>query len=57
MALLANINRDPRRSQPFTGKDFYTLSYDEVIEESKLNGEQMFKALNERFKNKPIKKR
>ncbi len=57
MALLANINRDPKKSAPYTGKDFYTLSYDEVVEESKMTGEQMYDLLSERFKNKPIRKR
>lgn len=56
MALLANINRG-KNAEMFTGKDFYKLSYDEVVESSKATGEEMFKALQERFKDKPIRKR
>lgn len=54
MALIANIHRDPRKSSPFSGADFYKLSYDEVVEYGSINGEEMFKLLSERFKNIPL---
>jgi hypothetical protein len=56
MALFANANRGKSQA-PFSGKDFYKLSYDEVTEEVKLTGEKMFEVLNDRFKNIPIRKR
>jgi hypothetical protein len=55
MALMANLQRDPNKTSPFSGKDFYKLSYDEVVQESKPTGEEMFKVLSERFKNKPLR--
>jgi len=56
MALLVNVNR-AKNSPTFTGKDFYKLSYDEITETVQVTGEVMMKALEERFKDKPIKKR
>lgn len=58
MALLGNVNRDPKQNPtPFKGSDFYKLSYDEITEDVKVTGEMMFERLNERFKNIPIRKR
>lgn len=56
MALFANAHRD-KNAAPFSGKDFYKLSYDEVTEEIKVTGEMMFEKLNERFKNIPLRKK
>ena len=56
MALLANIHRGKDQA-PFTGKDFYRLSYDEVTEEIKITGEVMYQLMNDRFKNIPIRRR
>jgi hypothetical protein len=53
MALLANLHRTSNTA-PYSGRDFYKLSYDEVVQESKVTGEDMYKILSERFKNKPI---
>lgn len=58
MALLANLNRSANTAA-YSGRDFYKLSYDEVVSETDkvitANGEQMFKILSERFKNKPLR--
>lgn len=56
MALFANAHRGKEQA-PFNGQDFYKLSYDEVVEESKITGEDMFQMMSERFKNKPLRKR
>jgi hypothetical protein len=58
MALHANIHRDPKRSLPWEGKQFYKLSYDEIVEETKtVTGKEMMDFLTEKFKNKPLRKR
>jgi hypothetical protein len=56
MALFANAHRD-QRQPPYSGKDFYRLSYDEVTEEVKITGEMMYKLMTDRFKNIPVRKR
>lgn len=56
MALLANINRGKNQA-PYSGTDFYKISYDEISETVKTTGEDMFKFLQEKFKDKPIRKR
>lgn len=56
MALHANIHRG-REQAPFSGKDFYPLSYDEVTEEIKVTGEMMYKMMTDRFKNVPLRRR
>ena len=56
MALFANAHRG-KDAAPFSGRDFYKLSYDEVSEEIKITGEVMYTKLLERFKNIPIRKR
>lgn len=56
MALFANAHRGKEQA-PFAGKDFYKLSYDEIVEETKaMTGEQMFVLLKDRFKNKPLRR-
>jgi hypothetical protein len=56
MALFANAHRGKEQA-PFAGKDFYKLSYDEIVEETKtMTGEQMFGLLKDRFKNKPLRR-
>jgi hypothetical protein len=57
MALFANAHRDHKTTAPFTGHDFYPLSFDEVVEQSVTTGLEMFNAMSERFKNKPLKSR
>lgn len=56
MALLANCHRS-KDAPIFSGRDFYKLSYDEIVQETTktLNGEEMFRVLKERFKNKPLR--
>lgn len=56
MALFANANRGKDQA-PFSGKDFYKLSYDEVQEEIKITGQVMYDLMMDRFKNKPLRKR
>ena len=56
MALLANLNTGKSQAA-YSGTDFYKLSYDQKSETSKATGEEMFKFLNEKFKDKPIRKR
>ena len=58
MALLANIHRDPKKTPLFTGKNFYRLSHEQIVEETKkMTAAEAMPLLLERFKNKPIKKR
>ena len=62
MALHANMNRDAKQKpEPFTGQDFYVLSYDEIknaVEQvEKLTAQQIHDKMIERFKNKPPRNR
>lgn len=58
MALQANIHRDPKKQPMFTGKNFYRLSYEQVVEEAKkMTGQEAWPLMLERFKNKPLKGR
>lgn len=56
MALLANIHRGKEQA-PFSGKDFYKLSYDEVTEDIKITGEIMYQMMTDRFKNVPLRRK
>lgn len=57
MALYANLHRDPiAYPEPYEGKHFYKLSYDEISEGVRVTGEIMFKLMSDRFKNKPLKR-
>jgi hypothetical protein len=60
MALMANIHRS-KDAPIFTGTDFYKLSYDEIVQESdkilKVTGKELFELMNNRFKNKPIRRK
>ena len=56
MALFANAHRGKEQA-PFSGKDFYKLSYDEVTEEIKTTGEMMYQLMTDRFKNIPLRRK
>jgi hypothetical protein len=59
MALMANLHRDPKKTQPYEGKQFYRLSYEDITDqiEEKLTGEEWFNKFKERYKEADGKRR
>lgn len=56
MALMVNLNIDTKKHRPYTGKDFYKLSYDTVPQIENMSDAEVLATVKERFK-KFIKKK